>query len=298
MALAIGLSLVSCGGGSATDGEGTGAGNEGGGNEGGGETNAGLKLVEGGNPTFQFVYSNEASNTVKNSANSVLNSINKALNTKAEIVTERNENATDIEIFIGTPQFRGAEYKIDAHYLGPKGYAIKVVGTKVLVLYGSEDLDALGSAFAHLKETVFGITAKTKKLDSVVVSEDKLIEAPQTFTLTSATVVGNNLKDYVFDYPTELREEFKTIQDSLYNKVGIWLPKGSASANQKAIIIRTIPNKGEGTTEKGFKVYVDESQNLVIETEFPNRLVAGTTAFLSATLLKDLYRFCGRLRLR
>ena len=287
MALAIGLSLVSCGGGSTTDGEGTGTGNEGGGNEGGGETNTGLKLVDGGEPTFQFVYSYDASNTVKNSANTILNSINKALNTKAEIITERNDNAKDIEIIIGTPQFRGDEYKVDYHYLGPKGYAVKVVGSKILVLYGSENLDAINAALNHLKETVFGITAKTKKLDTVVATDEKLVENPQVFTLASATVVGNDLKDYVFDYPTELREEFKTIQEKLYNNVGIWLPKGSATATQKAIIIRTIPNKGEGSTEMGFQVYVDESQNLVIETEFPNRLVAGTTAFLSATLLKD-----------
>ena len=282
MVLTIGLSLVACGGGGDT------TGGEGG--EGGGTTppaNDALTIVENGNPSFQFVYSYDVSNTVKNSATTVFNSINKALNTKAEIITERNDNAKDIEIFIGAPQFRGEEYKIDAHYLGPKGYAVKVVGTKVIVLFGSEDLDTVNSALNHLKETVFGISAKTKKLETVVATEDKLIEKPQVFTLTSATVVGNDLKDYVFDYPTELREEFKSIQEQLYNKVGIWLPKGSATANQKAVIIRTIENKGEGTTEMGFRVYVDASQNLIIETEFPNRLLAGTTAFFNATLLKD-----------
>ena len=276
MVLAIGFSLAACGG----------EGGEGGG-EGGGTTPPAdaLSIVEGGKPTFQFVFSNDASNTVKTRANTTLNSINKALNAKAEIVTERNDNATDVEIIIGTPQFRGDEYKIDYHYLGPQGYAVKVVGTKVLVLYGSDD--AIDSALTYLKETFFGITAKTKKLDTVVASEDKLIESPQTFTLTSATVAGNDLKNYVFDYPTELREEFKAIQDKLYTSVGIWLPKGSATATQKAVIIRTIPNKGEGTTPKGFKVYVDENDNLVIETEFPNRLVAATNAFLGETILKD-----------
>ena len=283
LALATCFGLVACGG--TTDGgEGTGTGNEGGGN--GGET-AGLVLVENGKPQFQFVYSNDFSNdvsaTVKTQAENAIKSINKVLSTDAKKVNENHENETEIEIIFGSPKFRGDDYIIDAHYLGPEGYAIKIVGKKIIVLYGSEA--AVAPAITHLKEVVFGVTSKTKEIKSLTVTEDKLIESKQSFTLETATVAGNDLKGYVLEYPTALREQAQAIQSELYSKVGIWLPKGSATANQKAVIIKQIDNGGEGTTPYGFIIYVDENQNLVIQTEFPNKLSEGVAEFLSQTIL-------------
>ncbi len=279
LALTISASalLIGCGG---SGSEGTE--NEGG-NEGGGTEVTGLKLVDKGNPTFQFVYAQEVSGSVKTIANKTLNTINKALNSDAEIVTESSKNEQEIEIIFGTPKYRGDEHAVDYHYLGPEGYAIKVVGTKLLVLFGSDDVAS--TAIDYLKETVFGIGPKTKKLSEVVATSDKLIENPQTFTLTSATVAGNDLKDYVLEYPTALREQAQDLQNKLYMGVGIWLTKGEASESQKAVIIREIENRGEGSTENGYKVYVDENQNLVIETEFANKLPDANAAFLKATIL-------------
>ena len=277
------FSLASCGGG-AEGGEG---GTEGGGETGGetgGQTEA-LTLVEGGNPKFQFVFSKDISSSTRTLANSTIKAINKLMNKEAASEYETDENEKDIEIIIGTPSYRGTECAIDYHYLGPEGYAVKVVGTKVLVLFGSET--KVGAALDHLKETVFGITSKTKKLETVVVSEDKLIEAPQSFTLTSTTVAGNDIKNYVFEYPTSVRSEAQAIQSQLYNKVGIWLPKGSSSATQKAVIIRVIDNGGEGTTPNGFRAYVDENENLVIETEFANKITDGLNAFFGENVLKS-----------
>ena len=286
LVLSLMLALVGCGGGSGTT-DNAGAGNEGTGNEGGNGagTENGLKLVDGGDPTFQFVFSKDISTAARTLANSTIKAINKVMGEDAKSDYETDENATEIEIIIGTPSYRGTEYAIDYHYLGPEGYAVKVVGTKVLVLYGSDN--AVGKALDHLKETVFGITSKTKELKEVVVTEDKLIEAPQTFTLTSATVAGYDLKDYVFEYPTSIRSEVQNIQNNLYNKVGIWLPKGTASATQKAVIVREIENGGEGTTPEGFRVYVDENANLVVETEFMNKLSEGLTKFFNETILKS-----------
>ena len=280
LALTISASalLIGCGG---SGSEGTE--NEGGGNEGGGETATGLTLVESGNPTFQFVYAIDVSDNVKTIANKTLNTINKALNSDADIVTESKKNAQDVEIIFGTPSYRGDEYAVDFHYLGPEGYAVKVVGTKVLVLFGSDN--AATAAIEHVKGTLFGITNKTKKLSEVVATSDKLIESPQTFTLTSATVAGNDLKGYVLEYPTALREQAQDLQNKLYIGVGIWLPKGEASESQKAVIIREIENRGEGSTDKGYKVYVDADQNLIIETEFANKLPDANSAFLKATIL-------------
>ena len=287
LAISTCFGMVACGGGSADGGEGAGTGGENGGNGGNGGEAAGLVLVENGKPTFQFVYSNDFSNdisaVVKNNAENAIKNINKVLSTEAKKVNENHENETEIEIIFGSPKFRGDEYVIDQHYLGPEGYAVKVVGKKILVLYGSET--AVPAAITHLKEVVFGITSKTKELKSLSLTKDKLIEAKQSFTLESATVAGNDLKSYVLEYPTSLREQAQAIQNELYNKVGIWLPKGTSSASKKAVIIKQIDNGGEGTTENGFIIYVDENQNLVIQTEFPNKVSEGVGKFLSETIL-------------
>lgn len=275
LTLCVALMLGSCGG--------TGnGGDEPGGNEGGGNTE-GLKLVENGEAMFQFVLSSEISTTAKTMANSTIKSINKVLTEDAETVQESGNNEQEIEIIIGTPSYRGDKYGIDYHYLGSEGYAVKVIDTKVLVLFGSDT--TVSKALDHLKENVFGITAKTKKVSEVVVTEDKLIEAKQNFTLQSATVCGNDLNDYVFEYPTSAREVMQNVQANLYNKAGIWIPKGEASANQKAVIIREIDNGGVGTTAKGFRVYVDENANLIVETEFINKIAEGVTQFFADTIL-------------
>ena len=243
----------------------------------------GLKLVDGGNPTFQFVFSADASDAVKSFANNTLKSINKVLNKDAKIVTENAANAVEFEIIFGTPAHRADEYKIDYHYLGPQGYAVKVVGTKVLVLYGSDD--AISSALSHVKETLFGITSKTKKLDEVIATEDRLVENKQKFTLEGATVAGYDLNTYMLDYPATLRAEAQNIQNKLYTGVGIWLPKGKASATQKAVIIREISHDSELVTPNGYRVYVDGDSNLIIETEFANKLDEANTKFLAETIL-------------
>ena len=273
LALLACLAFYGCGDGGSTNND----------SAGGNDPTNELVLVSEGAPTFQFVISNEAPSSVKNLANTMIKTVNKALKTSAKQVNENYENETEIEIIIGAPKFRGDEYAIDQHYLGPQGYAVKIVGTKMLVLYGSET--KASEAIKHVEEVIFGINSKTKMLTSVIATQDKLVENIQQFTLESVTVAGNDLKGYVLDYPTSLREESQTIQNMLYSTAGIWLPKGNASANQKAVIIKKIDNGGEGTTPNGFIVYVDSDKNLVIQTEFPNRLIDAVNAFIDQTLL-------------
>ena len=271
LAMSASVALVGCG---------EGGGDEPGNN--GGDNTAALKLVEAGEPTFQFVFAEDVSDTVKDRVNTTLKTINKALSSDAKIVTETLKNEKEVEIIFGTPSCRSEEYAIDYHYLGPEGYAVKVVGTKVLVLFGSDT--AASAAIEHVKTTLFGITAKTKKLTEVIATEDKLIEAKQSFTLQNATVCGNDLNGYVLEYPTSLREQALDLQNKLYIGAGIWLASGEATSNQKAVILREIENGGKETTANGYRVYVDGNKNLVIETEFANKLPEANTAFIKATL--------------
>ena len=281
LALAITLSfaLASCGGGEASDGTG------------GGNINPApaptptedLVLIEGGVAKFQFVFAADVSDQVKTLANNTIKTINKILDDDAKIVTETENNAQDVEIIIGTPKHRGDAYAIDYHYLGPEGYAVKVVGTKVLVLFGSDN--ALGSALDHMKATLFGVTSKTKEFKDVIASADKLIESKQEFTLVSATIAGNDLDDYKLVYNTEEgRIALTTIQTNLYKNTGRWLEvisEGETKPADKIIYFNYLGKNSEKTTPNGYRAYID-GNNLVFEGEFADKFYTEAVSVINA----------------
>ena len=282
LAFSLAFALASCGG-SADSGT-QDAGSEGGENTPPTPTPTGdLVLIEGGVAKFQFVLAADSSQTVQTLANSLFKTVNKILDDDAEIVTETENNAKDIEIIFGTPSYRGDEYAVDFHYLGPEGYAVKVVGTKVLVLFGSDS--AVSDALEHVKTKLFGITSKTKEFTDVIATEDKLIENKQQFTLVSATIAGNNLDDYKLVYNTEKGQtELTTLQANLYKNTGMWLEvisEGEAMPQDKIIYFNYLGKDSEKSTPNGYRAYVD-GNDLVFEGEFANKFYSEALSVINA----------------
>lgn len=250
-------------------------------NSGEGNNTGDLILVQNGIPTFQFVASRDITGTAKSLINSSLDKINATFKEAATVISETSENSRDTEIFFGTPRYRGDEYKIDGHYLGPNGYAIKHVGNKVLVLYGSDE--ALTPALNHLENVIFGINGEINQLENVTLTEDMLIEIKQEFEIKSITVCGNDLRSYHIEYNHSAREFVGQIQNYLYVNTGIWLAVSEEHTGKNALIIRE-PEQSQ-TTSNGLVIYVDENSNLIIETEFPNKIMDVLSVFLEETAL-------------
>lgn len=243
------------------------------------KTDGELTLVKDGMPTFQFVAARDITSAAKNLITKTATKINSKLEKDAKLLSETSDNQKEIEIFFGTPRYRADEYKIDCHYLGPEGYAVMQVGKKIIVLYGSDD--AIAPALNHLESAVFGITESTQKLSTVTVTDDMLIEQKQQFELKSLTVCGNDLNGYHIEYTPEAREFVGQIQNLFYTEAGIWLTYTEQPSGKNAIIIRK-PEEN-GSNANGLAIFVDENANLIIETEFPNKIMEILTEFLEQT---------------
>ncbi len=291
--------LASCGGGSDTaacthadeNGDGTcDACGEELGTSGGGTDANGISLIKDGKVNFQFVMQSGLSSSSTSLVKKLAKTIASLTNTKEVAVEfDSEDGAIDVEILIGKITSRGDEYTVDEHYLGPKGYAIKVIGSKILVLFGSED--AFSSAIKHLEENVFGISGNTKKLTDVSFDSDSSYQYIQDdFKLKSVTVAGEDLDNYVLVYnrnDAATKNAATSAQTALYNKTGMWLELVNISSYKEgtlAVFIETIENGGPETTAEGARIFVDENKNLRIQCEFPERTEKVATDFLVNTI--------------
>ena len=241
-----------------------------------------LELIKDGKATFKIVIRDGSSGNVRTKVNQDIVNALKELDIEVEVVDDKENTVSDIEILIGAATTRGEKYNVDQHYLGAKGYAVKLVGTKVLVMAGSDA--ALDDAIKYLLKDVFGITGKTKSLDSVTMTEQMSFEEIQTgYSVTSVNIAGNNLKDYViaFDSANKTLSAVATeIQSLIYEKTGIWLTKIKESElTGKAIILRIV----DEACEDGFSAPVDNG-NIVMECEFPEKLSEAALSFVRTSI--------------
>ncbi len=248
------------------------------------EADGTVTLVEGGIPKFQIVVGSDAAKSHAADINSLIGKLNDRLEGEDLVyLTEQESTEQHIEILIGTVTTRGNEYTVDKYTYGYDGYAVKIVGTKVLVIGGSDK--ALGDALKDLEKEIFGIKNKVNPIKNITMTES--IDKPQTaFTVNTINIDSTDIKEYVI--ATDLEDtDFKTLaetaQSSLYMGSGRYLDIVSVHSladGQKAVIFRTIPNGGEGTTQEGFHVYVADNGNLIVEGEFPNKYFENAESFI------------------
>lgn len=245
----------------------------------------GIALIESGKVNFQFVMQTGLSSTSTSQLKKLAKTI-ASLTTSKEVGVEYDyAEESEVEILVGKVANRGDEYNIDEHYLGPKGYAVKVIGTKIIVLFGSEE--SFSNAIKHLENEVFGISGSTKKLTDVSIEENYTYEYVQNdFKVKSVTVAGESLDNYVLVYDRDdlnAKNAATNAQKMLYDKTGMWLElvaKTTYKGDKLAVIIETIENGGPETTDEGARVFVDSNKNLVIQCEFPNKTEKVATDFL------------------
>lgn len=228
--------------------------------------NGELILFKNGAPTFKFVVGDDVG-TYESAVQSLADKLSSLAT--AEVKVEDNSSGVQpVEILVGTVTTRGNDYLIDKYDYGMKGYAVKQIGSKIVVLGGSDD--ALESAIDYLRETVFGIKKTNKDFTDFVMAADKVYDKKQDdYKITSVTVDGKSIKDYVvYSSGGEVAEALATaFSNELYSKVGIHLDvvKDEPAASTPAIKFLSLANSGEGD---GYEVYVDDSSSLVFKCEF------------------------------
>jgi len=241
-----------------------------------------IVLVEGGVPKFHIVTSISNPDVVRE-IDDFITKINGLLTADAKRVADTASTEQDVEIIIGSVKNRGDAYKIDEHYLGHKGYAVKAIDNKIVLYAGIEDEYA--SALKWLEKEILGISKSTKKLDKVVVDKsnsDLFVENITEYPI-SVSINGSPLSDYVFAYDTsdlDLTMTMKEVTLAYYKSFGSWCDTVKLSKLEegtKAIIIKTVANDGQSG---GLYSYVDGDGNLVIECMYPEKMAEAASEVL------------------
>ena len=236
-----------------------------------------LILYKNGTPTFQFVLGTD----VGSAAGSVdtLAGILSPLGNSPVPVVRYDAEKTDVEIIFGSVTNRGDEYKFNKYSLGEDGYMVKQVGTKILVVGGSST--SLITAIDYLKTTVFGIKKNNDKFTDFVMESELNKEYFITdYRLTDVKIGDNSIRDYTLVYKSGDRTSKAVVTDmqkKLYSEAGIWLPTaapkdGLPEDGELSIVFTIVEKNIDEYGEAGFEIYIDESGNLFIETQYENML--------------------------
>ena len=235
--------------------------------------NGELYLFKDGVPTFQFVIGSDALAKQKANVDDLAEILNDLCVKGTEIkVVAQGEGTQEVEILIGTVTNRGDEYKINKYDYGMTGYTVKQIGTKIVVVGGSDA--ALESAVKHLKENVFGIKKNNEDFGTLVMAANTNFDKEQSnYSLKDITIAGDSIRNYVITYnkgDKTANDTAKYLQTALYKECGIYLNVvlETDATDAAKIAIRNIENDGEGG---GFYITVDESKNLVIESEYSGK---------------------------
>ena len=129
-----------------------------------------LILFEDGVATFQIVIANDAISKHLSEVRDLAYTLSELSNSDID-VKPSGEKAQDVEILIGVVANRGEEYAIDKSEYGSNGFAVKQVGTKIIVVAANKN--SLSKAIDYLRSTVFCIRKYNEPFDDLVMSADK-----------------------------------------------------------------------------------------------------------------------------
>ena len=202
--------------------------------------NGELILVNDGVATFSFVMGKDASSYM-NTVRELAQTIGKLCKDDVEpAVKNYSEEATEVEIIIGTVDNRGAQYNINKYDYGNTGYMVKQIGTKIVVTGGSDT--ALANAINYLKSTVFGIKKTNDDFTTFAIAADKNYDVKQSnYSLKEINIADQSIRSYVITYAggdNVAKNTANMLQAKLYDTCGIRLEVVTES---RAAMLRESP---------------------------------------------------------
>ena len=240
-----------------------------------------VTLIENEEILFQVVLGSDVSLDTRVYVDEVAEILDE-LGASLSVVDDTKGDEAELEVLIGTVTSRGKDYEYKKTTLGVKGYAIVALDeTKIAVIGGSEE--ACLEAAKLFFEEMLGIDNRTDVLeDFTLTEENEVLEIQDDYRVTSITVGGNEINDYVItrnpDY-NETNAAAKLLQKTFYEKAGIWLEivdENKASGN--AIKLTAVGKTEAGN--KGFSVSLD-GDDLVFMCGYMNKYAEMVEEFIS-----------------
>ena len=235
-------------------------------------------LILDGEAKFKFVVQKSAPSEIIKAVDSLIKQLKKC-GVETERIFESESNASDCEVIIGVPKFRGEAYSYDMYDLGKKGYLIKLIDGRILIVGGSDD--ALIDAISEFEKDFLGITKKTESLTTVKVKESQNVESVQdNYKVSAVKVNSNTMKGYTIATNTAndyTRKAANDIQDIFYSYTGNWFEIVPIEEADRSIIINLKENSYEGN---GYSMTVEED-SIVFDIEFPDLIDKKITGFFT-----------------
>ena len=180
------------------------------------------------------------------------------------------------QILIGDRINAAADFYIDPHTLGYEGYAIKVVGNKLIIAGGSSK--ALAEAISFFRCQVLKLDDPATDICNLSVTRSTDIFIKNDYPISEITVDGNDLSGYDIVCDTNNKELFecaKNLREVIYKNAGYWLNVRSES-EKPTVHLRLSDYAGD----EGFRAYV-EGKNLIVECAYPALLGSSIQNFIS-----------------
>lgn len=250
-----------------------------------GETAHDLTLIKDGEALFDIVLGEDASVDVRFTITSLKETL-KSAGINVDVLDNDSTQEKECEVLIGNVTTRGKEYQLDRYSYGMDGYAIKIIGEKLLIVGGSDE--SLESAIERFIDNILEAD-DIDDTSTVIMTTDMQKEIIQDdYEIKSIKIGGADVKDYTIAVDSTdkyLLSGAIRLQTEIYKRSGRFLKLVALSdAGDKSIVIKSAPK--DDSPEDSFRINV-RGTAMFIEIEYSNELDNQLSLFISKQLSTD-----------
>ena len=228
-----------------------------------------LPLISNGKTSFSFVLASGLSSSSMMAVDKLVSEM-KRLGVEVKTLADKPATITEYEVLFGEVTSRGEAYRVDPHIFGTKGYTIRIIGKKIVVLGGSKEalveaISAFRSEFLEIDET------KERLVDRLVNPSQNINVVQSDYKINKLTLFGEDIRGYSISIDkknydvTAVAERLQTL---FYETCGYWFPiADTADASEKLIEIKLL----EKTENEGFYITYHEGK-IEISSEYVTSL--------------------------
>ncbi len=241
----------------------------------------GICLIKDSAALFKIIYTSAASNLEIALAEGLVERLRNLGVSVDDVARDTETKASECEIIIGMDAVgRGDECRINAPYLGARGYTVKAVGKRIVIAAGSPEYADI--AVKLFISDILGIKDDTSDIKDIYVKDNLFVEQLTEYSVSSVTVCGIDLSFYALVIDIDEMGNFDTgsieaFSNELYYNTGYLLSVSENTSDESyKFIIRYTDDAGDS----GFRAYV-LGADLIVECSYANAFNEAFRMFVS-----------------
>ena len=234
-----------------------------------------LIFADNGISPYSFVIANGLGSSTVKAVQKLIKEL-EALGVSGNEFKYERDSETEYEVLFGYVTQRGEDYAYNMYSLGMEGYAVEVIGKKIIVTAGSEE--TLSYAIDVFRTEFLGITSDTKTLKNRAIYESQGFAVIQdNYKITSVSIEGEDISGYTIAIDKNHLLSLnlaRTVQTLFYQYTGYRPEIVDISESDKSIVFEMLPKSGN----EGLYINV-KSGELRISCEFESSFEVEVTSF-------------------